>query len=221
MDHVQDGVFFTHPGELPRGRHVLARDVVLEQQRERLMIAVTEQMAALGYRAVGVREIASHARISRAAFYECFADKDACVFAAYDRFIAVLIDRLIGSVETVTTWDATVAAVVDAYLGTLASDLVAARAFQVEMDALGRPARVKRQEALGALALLLKTRRDETWPGAEDLPISAYVGAVYAVRQLSSDLIDSEARPDLLALGREARGWLARLLAEPTTSTTP
>lgn len=219
MDHVQDGVFFTHPGELPRGRHELAREVVLEQQRERLMIAVTEQMADLGYRAVGVREIASHARISRAAFYECFPDKDDCVFAAYDRFIAVLLDRVVGSVETVTTWDATVAAVVDAYLASLESDLVVARAFQVEMDALGRPARVKRREALGAMALLLKTRRDETWPSAQDLPLSAYLGAVYAVRQMSADLIDSEAVPDLAALGVQARGWLARLLAEPTAST--
>lgn len=212
MEHVQDGVFFTRPADLPRGRHSLTRDDVVERQRTRLMIAVTEQMAAQGYRDVGVREIASHARISRAAFYECFEDKDACVFAAYDRFIAVLVDRVVVGLESGTTWDGTVAAVVGAYLETLGSDLVVARAFQVEMDALGRPARVKRQEALRAMAQLLKARRDELWPGAESLPLSAYLGAVYAVRQLSSDLIDHESVPDLAGLGTEARSWLAQLL---------
>lgn len=213
VEQVRDGVFFTHPDDLPRGRHVLGRDEVVLRQRERLMIAVTEQMAAAGYRTVGVREISSHARISRAAFYECFDDKDACVFAAYARFIEVLVEKVATAMVGHQTWDETVEAVVSAYLGTLASDLVVARAFQVEMDALGRPARAERQKALNLMAHVLKAKRDELWPGAERLPLSAYLGAVYALRQLSSDLIDASPTPDLAALRDEAKPWLAQLLA--------
>lgn len=82
--------------DLPRGRHELSRDDVLTAQRERLMIATTELMADSGYQGVGVRQIAKRARISPAAFYECFPDKDACVFAAYGRFIEVLLTRIRG-----------------------------------------------------------------------------------------------------------------------------
>lgn len=217
LESVTDGVFFTSPGALPRGRHELPREQVVTAQRERLMIAATELVAANGCRAVGVREIAAHARISRAAFYECFADKDDCFFSAYDRFIGVLLERLVPAVDVATDWQGTVAAVIDTYLATLGSDLVVARAFQVEMDALGRPARERRRLALTALAELLKTRRDERWPGAEELPLTAYIGAVYVVRQLSSDLLDAAPAPALGALAQEIEPWVTRTLAANDT----
>jgi len=212
VERIREGVFFTTPPALPRGRHPMARDDVVATQRERLMIAGTELMAADGYRSVGVREIAAHARISRAAFYECFADKDACVFAAYDRFIEVLLGAVAAPLESPVDWPSTVNGVLEAYLATLESDLVVARAFQVEMDALGREARDKRREALTGMAAVLKARRDEIWPDARDVALDAYIGAVYAIRQLASDALDERAEPDLLDLSRRAEPWIARLL---------
>jgi hypothetical protein len=43
---IHDGLFFTLPDALPLGRHDLAREQVLSAQRERLMAAMTELMAA-------------------------------------------------------------------------------------------------------------------------------------------------------------------------------
>ena len=212
---VHDGVFFTAPDALPRGRHQLRRDEVLAAQRERLMIAVTELMAASGYRSLGVREISGRAQVSRAAFYQCFADKDECFYAAYERFIAVLVDRLVAALGAASDWEETLRGVVETYLSTLQSDLVVARAFQVEMDALGRPARQRRRDALVGLATLLKAERDRLFPGAEAVPDSAYVGSVYALRQLASDALDASPTPDLLALSAETSAWVARLLAPP------
>ncbi len=48
IERVRDGVFFTLPDALPRGRHQLTRGQVTDAQRARLLVAVTELLAARG-----------------------------------------------------------------------------------------------------------------------------------------------------------------------------
>jgi AcrR family transcriptional regulator len=212
-DRITSGVIFTTPPTLPRGRHVLSRDEVTMAQRERMLIAATELLAGSGYRGFGVREICSRAAVSRAAFYECFADKDACVYAAYDRFIAVFLAHLAESGAAGTDWAGCVRAFVASYLGTLQRDLVAARAFQVEMDALGRAARERRRAALTELAGFVRTLRSDRFPGTADrVPFSAYLGAIHALRQSASDALDASGEPDLTSLVDELSGWLCRMV---------
>jgi AcrR family transcriptional regulator len=216
---IRDGVFFHIPVVLPRGRHELTREQVLAAQRERLMIAIAELMADRGYKNVGVREIAARAGVSRGAFYDCFPDKEACVFAAYDRFIGVLLERLAGSVRPDQEWEAFVLGLVQAYLGTLQADLVVGRAFQVEMDALGPEARRRRRQALVGLAQFIRTERERIWSSRlAPIPMSAYIGAVYAVRQIASDALDEEPQPDLLALAPEVASWIGDMLSGTTSA---
>lgn len=197
-DRIASGVVFTTPPSLPRGRHELPREQVVAAQREKMLIAATELLAGSGYRGFGVREICARAAVSRAAFYERFADKDACVYAAYDRFIEVFLARLTGS---------DIAGFITSYLTTLDADPVSARAFQVEMDALGRPARQRRREAIERLAMTVRNQRG----GA---PLSAYVGAIYALRQIASDALDSDDTPDLGSLAPELTPWLTRMVED-------
>ncbi len=194
---VREGVFFTTPPALPKGRHGLSHDEVLTRQRERLMIATTELLAAGGYRGLGVRDVSTRAHVSQPSFYECFADKDACVFAAYDRFLAVLTERMLTSVDTPTRtpWEEVVSSVVHAFAGTLEADPVVGRAFMLELEGLGRPARERRRSSIRSMAMLLKTERDRHWPGAAGVPLSAYAAGVYAMRQLTADQLD-EPGPD-------------------------
>ena len=208
-DRVADGVFFTRPPALPRGRHDLSPAQVSAAQRERMMIAATELMAGGGYRGAGVREICARASVSRAAFYEVFADKDDCLRAAYDRFIAVLGAALARPGQG-GDWAAHVTGVAAAYLAVLQRDLVTARAFLVEMDALGREARLRRREAITRLAGLLRAERQRRGGEGAGTPLSAYVGVLYAVRQLTSDALDEE-EPDLPALLPELATWLPRV----------
>lgn len=213
MESIREGVFFTTPEPLPRGRHAVDRDEARERQRERLMIAATELVAEHGARAVGVREISAHAGVSRAAFYDCFADKDACFHAAYDRFIGVLTERMLAAITEREDWQVLVRDVIGAYLGTLSADPVVGRAFQVEMDTLGRPARERRRGALTAMATLMKEHRDAFWPGAEGVPVEAYLACTYATRQLACDRMDDGGDPlDLLP---DAARWVAELLERP------
>lgn len=209
---VRPGVFFTPPAPLPRGRHGLKRSDIVAAQSERLLIAATELLAARGYVGLSAKEICSRAGASLTAFYECFDTKEECIFAAYDRFIAVLVARLVAITDDDAAWEQYIWAIVREYLEVLRSDPVVARAFQVEMDALGAVAREKRREALTGLAQLAYDLFEERAPmRVADLPVEAYLTVVYGIRQLASDAIDrGDASLETLSLDGEA--WLARFM---------
>ncbi|NAZ85632.1 TetR family transcriptional regulator [Kineococcus sp. T90] len=179
-----------------------------------MMIAATELMAGGGYRGASVRDICARASVSRAAFYGCFADKDDCIGAAYDRFIAVVGEALRRDDPRAGDWPSFVAGFLGAYLATLQRDPVSAFAFTVEMDALGRPARRRRREAVTGLAHLLREERERWSPGSgAAVPLGAYVAALYAARQAVADALDEDA-PDLMVLLPELAGWLPRLVGD-------
>jgi AcrR family transcriptional regulator len=195
-------VFFTLPAALPRGRHKLTREQISDAQRERMLAAVTELMAARGYRGFGVGDIATRAGVSLATFYRAFAGKDDCIFAGYDRFIAVLLERVVAVDIPADDRPALAAALIGAYLDTLQQDLVVARAYQVEIDALGPTALTHRRDSLTLFATRLRDRLEQSDPPVE-LPWTAYIGVVYAAGQLAFDALDTAAEPDLPALGAD------------------
>lgn len=210
VKRVADGVFFTVPETLPRGRHKLSPEQVSDAQSERMLAAVTELLAARGYRGFGVGETATRAGVSLEAFYKCFAGKDACIFAGYDRFIDVLLRRIAAVDARPDDRPTRTAALLDAYLGTLQQDLVVARAYQVEIDALGAPARARRRESLHLFANFIREDEAQGSPdGQPSLPWSAYIGVVCAARQLAADALDTAEMPDLAALGEDLQIWLS------------
>lgn len=206
---VTDRAFFVVPPELPHGRHRVARDRIENAHRERLMIAATELLASKGYRDFGIREICKEASVSQTAFYARFEDKDACIFAAYRRFITVLTEKLTASVERQDRTIDTIPTFVETYIDALQRDLVTARAFQVEMETLGYAARSMRR---GALAGLANTLAGQLAHNGIEVSKAAALSAVYAVRQTVSDALDEQTHPDLLALVPETTGWVTRML---------
>jgi AcrR family transcriptional regulator len=215
VEPVADGVFFTLPESLPRGRHSLSREQVREAQTERLLAGATELLAARGYRGFGIGDIASRAGVSLQAFYKCFESKDACVFAGYDRFITVLLQKMVAVDVTPDDRPGYTAALLYAYLATLQEDLVVARAYQVEIDALGAPARARRRDSLTLFANFIREEEARTSGDAQpSQPRSAYIGVVYAARQLASDALDASPKPDLGALGEDLRIWISDLFRE-------
>ncbi|CAB4721138.1 unannotated protein [freshwater metagenome] len=185
---------------------------MLSAQRERLLIAATELLAAHGYSAMSAKEICRRAGASLTNFYQCFETKEACVFAAYDRFIDVLITRLVAISDAGIAWEEYIWAIVREYLDVLRADPVVARAFQVEMDALGAEARRRRRESLTALAQLARDTFEQRDPSrVVDMPLDAYLNVVYGVRQMASDAIE-DGDPTFERLALERSTWLARFL---------
>jgi AcrR family transcriptional regulator len=209
---IRPGVFFTPRAELPRGRHALERDAAREAQRERLMAAFCELVADHGLAAVSVTDVVAHASVSRAAFYGCFADLAGCADAAYERFITVLLTRLGAAMQPAQHWHDYVQTAIGAYIEALQADPVVARAMQIEMDAAGKPARDRRQQALSQIAAVIAARHTELQredPTVGPLPAEAFLGIVYATRQLACDALDRDPDPDLLALIPPLLQWIA------------
>jgi len=81
---------------LPRGPHRLDRGEVAHHQRIRMHGAMVEAVATNGYERTSVKQVIALAGVSRRAFYEQFANKEACFLATFD-LIATRGIRRIGS----------------------------------------------------------------------------------------------------------------------------
>jgi AcrR family transcriptional regulator len=196
---------------LPRGPHQLTREQVAASQRVRLMAAFTALLAEHGYAAVTIGALAKGANVSRAAFYEHFADKEACLLAAYDHFAMTLATAMTAELADDTPWDAFVDKMLGGYLGTLQRDPVAARAFLVQMDGAGPTARRRRRDSAAAFAAMLAARHAvirERNPALGPLPERVHLALVIAVRELARDALEEDPAADLMALAPDVVFWI-------------
>jgi AcrR family transcriptional regulator len=69
---------------VPRGRHAPPLEVRLGVQRTRLLEAAARVFARLGYAEASAEAISREAGMSKATFYEHFANKEECILALFD-----------------------------------------------------------------------------------------------------------------------------------------
>ena len=72
-----------------RGRHAPPPEVRLPLQRERLLRAAADEFAERGYAGASSESISRRAGMSKATFYEHFANKEECILALFDHAAAV------------------------------------------------------------------------------------------------------------------------------------
>lgn len=128
---------------LPGGRRAtggLTPEQVSEHQRERLLMAMAGVVAEKGYAATTVGDVIASAGVSRATFYEQFADKQEGFLAAFD----AASDRVLAATRPAR--GATFSDVLAAYLDALVADAAFAKVFLVEIYAVG-PAGMARRAA--------------------------------------------------------------------------
>jgi AcrR family transcriptional regulator len=190
----------THEGEpgLPRGRSGLPTGEVRQVQRERLLRAVIAAVGRTSFRDVTVADIVRGARVSRAAFYAHFADKEACFLAATRQGGLLMADRVVAAARRQpadASAEAVLRASIAAFLQFLAEEPMFARAFYVDMPTAG-PRAVRQIEAgLHSFARMhrawhQRARRDHpAWP---DVPYQAY----YALAGATTELVRAEVRRD-------------------------
>ena len=195
---------FEIPQPLPRGPHELTREQVADSQRTRLMAAFTELMAERGYAAVRLAELVTRAGVSKATFYDHFADKEQCMLAAYEQYTRTIIAALAPLVtDDAPEMSDLVRNVVTRYVEVIGRDLTAARAFMVELDAAGPRARARRRSERQAFISLLAERHRQFRahdPSLAPLPTIAYEAIIDAAREIARDRLDSEPEPNLTDL---------------------
>jgi AcrR family transcriptional regulator len=90
--------------KLPRGRHGLSPEYVARNQRERLLTAVAECVADVGYEATTVAMVSARAGVSKSDYYQRFENKDECFATAYDDNMKKLRERISAACESNKDW---------------------------------------------------------------------------------------------------------------------
>ncbi len=102
---------------LPRGRHSLPKELVIENQRQRLLDAVGTALSKRSYADLSVVHITEEAGVSRATLYEVFGGKRECVAAAHERVFERLSKRVRLACGGATSWEEKLGAGIGAGLG--------------------------------------------------------------------------------------------------------
>jgi AcrR family transcriptional regulator len=104
---------------LPPGRHGLAREFVIQNQRGRIAAGIIASVAERGYQETTISQIAAAAGVSRRTFYGYFASKQECFLDTFDLIVEHLRAAAGEAAAEATGWPervrARVAAALDAF----------------------------------------------------------------------------------------------------------
>src|ERR1700683_3214823 len=89
-----------------RGRHAPPPEVRIPLQRDRLFRAAADEFAAHGYAGASSESISRRAGMSKATFYEHFANKEECMLALFDRAAEVVAGSAASAVRAAGGADA-------------------------------------------------------------------------------------------------------------------
>lgn len=117
---------------LPRGRHGLPPSYVAQNQRDRLIAAVTGILYENGYDRTTVSLIGERAHVSKSDFYRHFSSKDTCFLAAYDANVAKVRESVAKNCATEGGWVDKVCESLSALLRFLAGEPACANLVLVE-----------------------------------------------------------------------------------------
>jgi AcrR family transcriptional regulator len=142
------------PVTVPRGRHAPPLEVRLGVQRRRLLGAAAAVVNRDGYPRATAEAIAREAGMSKATFYEHFANKEACVLTLFDEGVTELMVQLGKAAERgpFATYEDRVRRNVRAFLSTLAAHPDPARTLIVELAGALPVAAARRDAVLEAFA---------------------------------------------------------------------
>ncbi|WP_081690498.1 TetR/AcrR family transcriptional regulator [Conexibacter woesei] len=107
--------------------------------RARLLPAMAHLTAEKGYAAVTIDDLARAARISKRTFYAQFADKEACLLAAYEDAAELVYRECERAARQAHAqgWRTQVDIIISTYLRCLAAQPAMTRVFHVEIQAAG------------------------------------------------------------------------------------
>lgn len=181
------------PRRLPRGRHALAPDEVLRDQRERLLAAVPSVVAERGYEAMSVADIVKAAAVSRNAFYKNFSDKQECFSMAHDAGHERLFEVLVQPCEEAATIEERVERSLAAGLDALAAEPDVARLLFVEAPSAGEEIALRYHEWLGRYGTLLRSAAPEM--PSESMPAPEVEGVIVGgiASRVASEVLNGRA----------------------------
>jgi AcrR family transcriptional regulator len=169
-------------GKFPSGVRKLPSDLIRAIQRERLIVAMLNAAADLGYLETNVQDVIDRAGVSRPTFYEHFSNKEDCFLAAFD----TSAERLRKKVDAAArkggdVWRDRVRYSLEALLRFAIREPDTARTMVVEARAASATAVRRRVELMDEFARCLESQALELLPEGRShtaLTASGIVGGV-------------------------------------------
>jgi AcrR family transcriptional regulator len=163
--------------KMPPGRHLVPRDFITQNQRERMLLATAELVAERGYQKTTIELIAKTARVALSTFYEQFSSKEECFLAAFDETVVAATEVFDELLDTEQPWAEQIASGLEIVLEMVAAEPERARLCIVESQAAGGAALARYQAMLESLAPKLRQGREFN-PRASRLPDGLEVAIV-------------------------------------------
>lgn len=175
------------PTKLPPGPHQLPRELVRANQRRRILLASLDVFGHRGFEAATVKDLLGGAHVSRATFYEVFADKEDCMVALHDELLTWLWEEAAAAVAQAPGWEAEVRLAVARAVKLLSGDPRLAVVCAVEGPVSRIPrVRARHQRLMEDLCQGLRKGREGSSHG-EQLPelleTALVCGAIYLIGQ--------------------------------------
>ena len=126
--------------KLPPGRHLIPRDFVSQNQRERMLLATAELVAERGYQKTTIELIAKTARVALVTFYEHFASKEECFLAAFDESVAAAGEVFAELLDAEQPWVEQISTGLEIFLEMVVDEQARAKLCIVEAQAAGAAA---------------------------------------------------------------------------------
>jgi len=172
-------------GKFPSGVRKLPSELIRAIQRERLIVAMLNAAAELGYLETNVQDVIDRAGVSRPTFYEHFSNKEDCFLAAFD----TSAERLRKKVHAAArkggdVWRDRVRFALEALLGFASREPDTARTMVVEARAASATAVRRRVELMEDFARCLQAEADELLPKGRTQTAVTASGIVGGVESL-------------------------------------
>ena len=190
---------------LGEGPARLAPAEVTASQRRRMLAAMVAAVAEKGYLDVVVGDVVRRARVSRATFYDQFADKTDCFIAAFDACVDGIVGTLRTGAPKTLAPRPRLRRLLESYLGELATFPEGARVCLVEIYAAGPEAARHRQRVQRDFVALLRNLHAAFVSAGEtdgrqltDFDLEALVGAISSLATNRVAAGDAGRLPELL-----------------------
>ncbi|HSZ14000.1 MAG TPA: TetR/AcrR family transcriptional regulator [Solirubrobacteraceae bacterium] len=192
---------------LPTGSHGLDPELVKRDQRERLQKAMIELIAAKGYPAVRIVDLAKLAHVSQPTFYGLFTDKEDLFLSAYDAVAGRTARTVIEAYDVEAPHEQRLVAAMRAWMEQAAAEPEATSLLVLGAFGAGASALERRRRVLDELERSIYASRDRT-PAAEadgaDLTVKAIIGGV---REVTAARLREGRASELPGLADELTAW--------------
>lgn len=155
--------------KLPAGRQLAPRDFVVQNQRERMLLATAELVAERGYQKTTIELIAKTARVALSTFYEQFDSKEDCFLAAFDESVAAAREVFGELLDREQPWPDQISSGLEIFLEMVVAEKSRAKLCIVEAQAAGSAGLARYQAMLESVAPKLREGRQFN-PRASRLP---------------------------------------------------